>query len=345
MDPEASSQSLVAHIIADQVTMPTPPADIALYTFDPNGISPTAIAGDWKIVEDSTAAGGWSVHEPDAGAAKVATPAAHPANYVELEFLAQANVMYHLWLRMKADDNSYQNDSVWVQFSDSVDTGGVPVWRIHSTDATAVVLEDCSGCGEQNWGWNDNGYGTAAVPVMFATSGWHTIRIQQREDGIAIDQIVLSSDQWTNTAPGTTKNDATTLPHSYVLPAPEHPVTVSITNPSNGATFTAPADITIIASANDTDGTVRQVDIFANNAQIGEIDRAPFLMDWQHVPAGTYSLTAVATDDEGKNATSSPISITVNGNPSSGLPSGWTDVDVGRPRPRVPRRTPTAPSP
>ena len=156
--------------------------------------------------------------EPDQGAAKVATPAADPHSYFELEFLAEANVPYHLWMRMKADNDSYQNDSVWVQFSDSVDAGGNPVWRIGSTDATGVVLEDCSGCGEQGWGWNDNGYGTAGTPVMFATSGWHTIRIQQREDGIAFDQIVLSSSQWANTAPGANKNDATILRQSYAFP-------------------------------------------------------------------------------------------------------------------------------
>ncbi len=160
-DAGGTYQSFLAHVGAQQVTMPTPPADIVLYAYDRSatGFNPTAISGEWTIQEEAAAAGGWILRDPDQGAAKVTTPAADPGDYLELEFLAEANVPYHLWMRMKADNDSYQNDSVWVQFSGSVDAGGHPVWRIGSTDATAVVLEDCSGCGEQGWGWNDNGYG------------------------------------------------------------------------------------------------------------------------------------------------------------------------------------------
>ena len=113
---------------------------------------------------------------------------------------------------MKADDDSWQNDSVFVQFSDSVDGSGNAVWRIGTTSATMVSLEDCSGCGEQGWGWNDNGYGAAGAPVVFATSGPHTIRIQYREDGISIDQIVLSAARYMTAAPGAARNDTTIVP-------------------------------------------------------------------------------------------------------------------------------------
>ena len=85
------------------------------------------------------------------------------------------------------------------------------MWRSGTTAGTAVSLEDCSGCGEQGWGWNDNGYDAPGPLVTFATSGPHTIRIQQREDGISIDQIVLSAVKYLSAAPGTAKNDATIL--------------------------------------------------------------------------------------------------------------------------------------
>ena len=61
--------------------------------------------------------------------------------------------------------------------------------------ATDVNLEDCSGCGQSGWGWQDNGWGSATAigtHVYFRNPGTHTIRIQTREDGFAIDQIVLS---------------------------------------------------------------------------------------------------------------------------------------------------------
>jgi hypothetical protein len=111
-----------------------PPDDIVLHAYDLNANAPSAITGDWTVQADSTATDGWLVHEGDQGAPKITTPAADPPNYFEFEFLAQANVPYHLWLRMKADSDSYQNDSVWVQFSDSIDPGGNPVWRIHTAD-------------------------------------------------------------------------------------------------------------------------------------------------------------------------------------------------------------------
>ncbi|MGH9410782.1 MAG: SBBP repeat-containing protein, partial [Vicinamibacterales bacterium] len=335
-DPSVNSQSFVAHITAQTVTMPTPPADITLYAYDPNGISPTAIAGNWKIDVDpeSTAAGGWIVHDLDQGVPKITTPAANPQNYFELEFLAEANVPYHLWLRMRADQDSYQNDSVWVQFSDSVDAGGDPIWRIHSTDATPVSLEDCSGCGEQGWGWNDNGYGVPDTPVEFATSGWHTIRVQQREDGISIDQIVLSSSKWADTAPGANKNDSTILPQSYALPSTtttNAPPTVLITRPFQNDTYPAPADITMTGIASDSDGFIEKVDIYVNGQLQGTTDQANFSVTWDGLPSGTYTFTAVATDNQGASTTSAPITVVVSGTTSRGLPSGWVDVDVGDP--------------
>ena len=45
--------------------------------------------------------------------------------------------------------------------------------------------------------------------VTFATSGTHTLRIQAREDGVALDQIVLSPGRYLQTAPGAVSNDST----------------------------------------------------------------------------------------------------------------------------------------
>ena len=55
-------------------------------------------------------------------------------------------------------------------------------------------LEDCSGCGVSGWGWQDNGYGTGVLGplIYFSDDGPQTIRMQTREDGLSIDQIVLS---------------------------------------------------------------------------------------------------------------------------------------------------------
>jgi hypothetical protein len=103
-----------------------------------------------------------------------------------------------------------------VQFSGSVSENGSPVYRIGTTSGAWVNLEDCAGCGLAGWGWQDNGYGAGVMGplIYFAASGAQTIRIQTREDGFAIDQIVLSSATYLSSSPGALKNDTTILPAS-----------------------------------------------------------------------------------------------------------------------------------
>ena len=195
---------------------PTPPAgsgDIVLTTADA-----TAAAGNWRTVADATAAGGTRYWIPDAGLAKVSTAAASPADYVDFTFTAEGGRPYRLWMRGKADNNSWANDSAFVQFS------GASSYRIGTTSATVVSIEDCSGCGLSGWGWADNGYGSDGATITFAASGTQTLRVQRREDGLSFDQIVLSPQKYLSAAPGATKNDTTILDDGGdEVPAPAPP--------------------------------------------------------------------------------------------------------------------------
>jgi regulation of enolase protein 1 (concanavalin A-like superfamily) len=119
--------------------------------------------------------------------------------------------------------------------------------------------------------------------------------------------------------------DAVSLTGS--VPPPNAPPAVAMTSPANGATFTAPATIAVSASASDSDGTVAKVDFYSGGTLLGTDASAPYSLTWSNVPAGTYSLYAVATDNAGASTTSSAVTITV-GTPT-GLPSGWNDIDIG----------------
>jgi regulation of enolase protein 1 (concanavalin A-like superfamily) len=190
---------------------PTPGAsDVVLWAMR----APT-VRGAWTLTPYTTAAGGSRLGTANAGI-RVSSPLASPTDYFELSFNADAGVGYRLWLRGKAVSNSWANDSAFVQFSDSVTSGGSPTWRIGTTSATTVTIEDCTSCGLSAWGWNDNltndTAGALGTLVYFENSGTHTVRIQKREDGLSIDQIVLSRGPFLNGAPGTTKNDGTILP-------------------------------------------------------------------------------------------------------------------------------------
>jgi acid phosphatase len=219
-------------------TTPAPPppsaSDVVLWAAE----APTKV-GAWSVVADATAAGGSRISNPDAGAPKRGTASASPTDYFEMTFNAQSGLNYRLWLRSKAQNDFWGNDSVFIQFSDSVDSGGAPVFRIGTTGATEMNLEDCSGCGIQGWGWQDNGWGVGVLGplIRFQTTGTHTIRIQVREDGLSIDQIVLSPQTYLSTAPGGLRNDNTILLKSSgggggPAPAP----TVNSISPNSGPT-------------------------------------------------------------------------------------------------------------
>ena len=194
-----------------------PAREIVLYAS-----TATTIVGNWIPTPDPTAAGGVRLQNRNLGAAKILTPLAAPASYFELTFNADAGIPYRLWLRGKAENDDYANDSVAVQFDHSVDGLGAAMARIGTTEAQNVIIENCTGCGLSGWGWQDNAYGLGALgPVIyFAQSGSQRIRIQVREDGIGLDQIVLSAANYLSAAPGATKNDTTILPSTAPLSGP-----------------------------------------------------------------------------------------------------------------------------
>ena len=183
-----------------------PAPEVVLYSTD------LALRGSWTRVTDSSAASGQKIATPDAGWSTVSAPLATPADYVEATFNAPANTPYRLWLRMRGTGDSKYNESVWVQFSDAAVAGNA-AYRIGSTGGLLVNLEPCFNCGIAGWGWQNGAYWLADTgEIRFSTAGPHTIRIQVREDGVQLDQIVLSPGTFLNSRPGSLANDTTLVP-------------------------------------------------------------------------------------------------------------------------------------
>ncbi len=103
------------------------------------------------------------------------------------------------------------------------------------------------------------------------------------------------------------------------------PPTVSISSPSNNASFNAPASITLQATAADSDGSVKKVEFFNGTTKLATDSTAPYSYVWNSVGAGFYTVTAVATDDQGATATSAAINLTVIDNGTGNPPTGSTD--------------------
>jgi hypothetical protein len=172
------------------------------------------LTGNWRLEPDAAAASERLFWYPDAGAPKAEAPAAAPASYVDLTFAPDPTQTYKLWVRLKADRNSWANDSVWVQFTGAVGAAGQPVYQIGTNSGLAVNLEECSGCGVSGWGWEDDGWGAVnrnGTLLRFPAGGVQQIRIQVREDGVSVDQVVLSAVAYRTARPGQAKNDTVIL--------------------------------------------------------------------------------------------------------------------------------------
>ena len=107
--------------------------------------------------------------------------------------------------------------------------------------------------------------------------------------------------------------------------------TVSITSPASGLNYSLGNNVLIGAVASDTDGFIAIVQFFANGQLIGAKTAAPYTFSWKPASAGTFALTAVATDNIGSSTTSTAVSITVTSaiapsvsltNPASGASYG-----------------------
>ena len=126
-------------------------------------------------------------------------------------------------MRLKAEKNNWANDSVWVQFSGSADPTGTPAYRAGTSSGLAVSLEECVSCGVSGWGWADDGWGavnTNGVRLRFPEGGLQYIQIQTREDGVSIDQVVLSAEKYLTARPGAAKNDTTILKRTFPVRDP-----------------------------------------------------------------------------------------------------------------------------
>jgi putative Ig domain-containing protein len=273
--------------------------EVVLYAGDA-----TRIAGTWSIVADASAAGGKRVWNKDNAAPKLTAALANPANYFELTFNADAGVAYHLWLRGKADLNSWASDSVYVQFAGSVNAAGTAINRIGTTSAATVSIEDGTNAGLSGWGWADDSYAGFASPTYFATTGTQTIRIQVREDGLSLDQIVLSADRFAAKAPGATKNDTTILTNAAADPT----ITIDAASLAD-ATYGAPYAATLSATGS-TGSTIFSV--LSGQLPAGVTLDASGALNGTPASLGDFSFTVQAQDaDWHANVAAAPFALKV----------------------------------
>ena len=109
---------------------------------------------------------------------------------------------------------------------------------------------------------------------------------------------------------------------------------VSLTSPSDGAGIMPGDELVLTASASDEDGTISKVAFYDGETLLTEVTGTPYEYSWTDASTGTHEITAVATDNDGKTATSTVSTIivyvyyTISGTITKGGGTAYSGVGV-----------------
>ena len=92
--------------------------------------------------------------------------------------------------------------------------------------------------------------------------------------------------------------------------APNSAPAVSISTPTTGTKFVAPASITINAVATDVDSNLARVEFYNGATLVGQKTTTPYNFNLSNVAAGDYAITVKAIDSAGLSSSAS-VNVTV----------------------------------
>jgi hypothetical protein len=121
---------------------------------------------------------------------------------------------------------------------------------------------------------------------------------------------------------------ARTTKSATLVVAPDAPPLVTLTSPAPGLAYQAPANLALVADAQDSDGTVTEVSFYAGSTLLGTVSTPPFSWALTGLAAGDYSLTAVALDNRGASTTSAPVSLRVVNATSASATAAFLGTDT-----------------
>ena len=139
------------------------------------------------------------------------------------------------------------------------------------------------------------------------TAGLHKICLNIEKGGFYIKSLTLNRYE---------EDKTMTVTLSTLKPA-----TISV-----GDTTTI--SLSTVKTATNSGKTIAKVDFYANNLLIGTLTEAPYTIGFAPTVSGSYIITAIATDSEGKVKTSAKKTLKVNGKrtPYSGTPVGLPGI-------------------
>lgn len=174
-------------------------------------------------------------------------------------------------------------------------------------------------------------YDLTSVTINWETSGVYKYKIEVSSDNISwaigLDRSTTTISDKAQTAALTSKNvryvrlTVSATPGSnwisfyefelYGLKAGSSVPVVSVTAPTANSVFFTNNTVTISANASVTSGSISQVAFYANSKFLATDVTAPYTFDWKGMPAGTYTIKAIATDNSG-NVSEAITNIKIN---------------------------------
>jgi len=139
------------------------------------------------------------------------------------------------------------------------------------------------------------------------------------DDDAGVNQFSYT---WTNPAAGTYAITAQAI-DNYDATTTTAPISIRINaaptgtyiGPAEGTQYTAPATITLLATATDADGTISKVEFFNGGYRIGEgtpIGGNQYQLVWNNVGIGMYGFNVMLTDNDGGKQGLSGALVTVS---------------------------------
>jgi regulation of enolase protein 1 (concanavalin A-like superfamily) len=161
--------------------------------------------------------------------------------------------------------------------------------------------------------------GSQAVILFNRSSSEKRMSVSWQEIGFENDALLRVRDLWQHKDVGYFNDyySATVPSHDVVIvrvgkaDAPSAAPNITMTTPADSSIFTLPATIPLAAQADDSDGSVTQVDFYANGEYIGADITANdgWNLSWNRTIPGVYEIIAQAIDNTGISVASKPYHI------------------------------------
>ena len=87
--------------------------------------------------------------------------------------------------------------------------------------------------------------------------------------------------------------------------------TATLTSPAGGTNYAFGAPIALGATASDSDGSIANVKFMGNGVLLGTDPTSPYTFSYTPTASGSYTLTAVATDNSGASGVSNAVTVSV----------------------------------